>query len=74
MSAARIRKTVDLTAAQARALDALIAHAERAASEATGLDVRLGVRQFFHMLLKKHAEDVGIKWPDDYPAHGGRRD
>lgn len=69
----RTRKTVDLTAAQADALAQMITHAERTASAATGLEIAIGVRQFFHMLLKQHAEAVGLDWPDDYPAHGGRR-
>lgn len=73
MSAARTRKTVDLTAEQAETLETLIAHAEQTASEATGLEIRIGVRQFFHMLLKRHAESVSIDWPGDYPAHGGKR-
>lgn len=73
MSATRTRKTVDLTAEQADVLDSLIAHAEQTASDATGLEIRIGVRQFFHMLLRRHAESVSIDWPDDYPAHGGKR-
>lgn len=67
------RKTVDLTEAQAAALEELIAHAEQTASDATGLEIRIGVRQFFHMLLKKHAQEIGIEWPEDYPQHGGKR-
>ncbi|MBN1450633.1 MAG: hypothetical protein JW963_06420 [Anaerolineales bacterium] len=69
----RTRKTVDLTAAQADALEQMIKHAEQAASDATGLEISIGIRQFFHMLLKQYAESVGIEWPDDYPTHGGKR-
>lgn len=67
------RKTVDLTAAQAAVLSEMIAAAEAQARQATGLPFRIGVREFFHMLLKKHAEEVGLVWPEDYPTPGGRR-
>ena len=69
----RTRKTVDLTAAQAEALEQMIAQAERMASDAMGLEISIGVRQFFHMLLNQYAESTGIDWPDDYPTHGGKR-
>lgn len=69
----RTRKTVDLTAAQANALEQMISYAEQVASAATGLEITIGLRQFFHMLLKQHATAIGIEWPDDYPARGGKR-
>ncbi len=69
----RTRKTIELTAAQNGALQQMISHAEQTASAATGLDVSISSRQFFHMLLKKHAEQIGVAWPEDYPQHGGKR-
>ncbi len=67
------RKTVDLTAAQAAVLSEMIAAAEARATEATGLPIRIGTREFFHMLLKKYADEMGLVWPEDYPAPGGWR-
>lgn len=68
------RVTVDLTLAQRAALDDLIAQANQTASAATGLPIRIGTRQFFHLLLKRYAESQGIDWPDDYPTPGGYRE
>lgn len=67
------RKTVDLTEAQARALEEMIAATEKRISEAAGIPIALGVRQFFHLLLKRYAEELGIEWPEDYPTPGGWR-
>jgi hypothetical protein len=61
-----IRKTVDVTEAQAAALQAMISQAEQKASQA-------GVREFFHLLLRRHAQEAGLEWPDDYPLPGGYR-
>lgn len=68
-----IRKTVDVTEAQAAALQAMISQAEQTASQAAGLPVRIGVREFFHLLLRRHAQETGLDWPDDYPLPGGYR-
>ncbi len=69
----RTRKTVDLTAAQAEVLDEMMRRADQRASDAAGVQIRLGTRRFFHMLLKKHADELGLDWPEDYPAPGGWR-
>jgi hypothetical protein len=67
------RKTVDLTTAQAGVLDRMIALAEERASAAAGLPVTIGTREFFHMLLKRYGEELGLEWPEDYPKPGGWR-
>ncbi len=69
----RMRKTVDLTAAQAEVLDEMMRQADERASDAAGVKIRLGTRRFFHMLLKKHADELGLDWPEDYPTPGGWR-
>jgi hypothetical protein len=35
--------------------------------------VTFGSREFFHMLLKRYAEELGLEWPEDYPKPGGWR-
>ena len=65
------RKTIDPTEAQARALEQMIAATEQRIGDAVGAPISLGVRQFFHLLLKRYAAEMDIEWPDDYPVHGG---
>lgn len=67
------RKSVDLTEAQLVALEAMIAKRQADASRAAGVEIKIGVREFFHSLLKKEAAELGVEWPDDYPTAGGWR-
>jgi len=67
------RATVDMTHAQRQAVDEMIAEFNAQISQAAGVKVTLGVREFFHMLLRQHAEQTGQVWPEDYPPYGGRR-
>jgi hypothetical protein len=67
------RVCVDLTTAQRQALTQMIERFNAEVSQAAGIKVTFGMREFFHLLLKQHAEAVGLDWPEDYPAHGGWR-
>jgi len=29
------------------------------------LPVTIGSREFFHMLLRRYAEELGLQWPED---------
>jgi len=74
MSKRRItRVSVDLTQAQRDAVDAMMDQFNAEVSAAAGVPIRLGVREFFHMLLKRHADATGQPWPEDYPSPGGWR-
>jgi hypothetical protein len=74
MSKRRItRVSVDLTQAQRDAVDAMMEQFNAEVSAAAGVPIRLGVREFFHMLLKRHADATGKPWPEDYPSPGGWR-
>ncbi len=68
------RATVDLTHAQRQAVDAMIQAFSEQVSQTAGVKVDMGVREFFHMLLRQHAERTGQVWPEDYPKYGGRRE
>lgn len=63
----------DLTKAQRDAPDAMMEQFNAEVSAAVGVPIRLGVREFFHMLLKRHADATGQPWPEDYPSPGGWR-
>ena len=63
----------DLTQAQRDAPDAMMEQFNAGVSAAAGVPIRLGVREFFHMLLKRHADATGQPWPEDYPSPGGWR-
>ena len=67
------RVSVDLTTAQRAALDEMIRRKEAAASEAAGMAIQIGTRQFFHTLLKQEAAAMDVEWPEDYPSPGGWR-
>jgi hypothetical protein len=68
------RLTVDMTAAQRQAVDQMMVDMSDELSARLGLPMPIGVRAFFHILLKQHALDVGLDWPEDYPTPGGRRE
>ena len=60
MSKRRItRVSVDLTQAQRDALDTMMDQFNAEVSAAAGVPIRLGVREVFHMLLKRHADATG---------------
>jgi hypothetical protein len=67
------RISVDMTEAQRDLVERMIEEASHVASQAAGIEVTVGTRQFFHMLLKHHAEELGFQWPEDYPTAGGWR-
>src|SRR3990172_7234891 len=65
------RVSVDLTLDQREALDRMIDRMSAEVSQAAGIPIRFGVREFIHVLLKRHAEAVEIAWPENYPMPGG---
>ena len=67
------RVSVDLTLAQREALDRMIDRMSAEVSQAAGIPIRFRVREFIHVLLKRHAEAVEIAWPENYPMPGGWR-
>jgi hypothetical protein len=68
-----IRKYYDLSAAQDAQLDAMIARYKAEVGKVLGLDITISQAEFIRALLRKHAQDTGQTWPDDYPTPGGRR-
>ena len=67
------RVSVDLTLAQREALDRMIDRMSAEVSQAAGIPIRFRVREFIHVLLKRHADAVEIAWPENYPTPGGWR-
>ncbi len=68
-----IRKNYDLSPAQDAKLDEMIARYKAEVGRVLGLDITVSHAEFIRALLRKHAQDTGQAWPDDYPTPGGRR-
>jgi len=68
-----IRKYYDLSAAQSADLDTMITKYNAEVGKVLGLDITISHAEFIRALLRKHAQDTGQAWPDDYPTPGGRR-
>lgn len=67
------RISVDMTDEQKEAVDQYIALAAEKASQAAGIEVKIGTREFFHRLLELYGEEIGVPFPKNYPAPGGWR-
>ncbi len=60
------RITFDLTPAQRDAVETMIRRYESEINRILGLDAHISDREFFHALLKQHAQETGQTWPEDY--------
>jgi hypothetical protein len=61
------RMSFDLSPAQRQAVEEMIRRYEQEINRILGLDAHISDREFFHALLKNHAQATGQPWPEDYP-------